>query len=112
MKSRIAFYQPDVLFLIADMQEQERFERYTPQFPLPVDITSMSRQDTVCQFCGVSYLIHTEIKALENKCQQLESDLAHYAGMASREAALEDLLQSERTRAVHLQSMITLNTHQ
>ncbi|CAF4143162.1 unnamed protein product [Rotaria magnacalcarata] len=93
------------------MQEQERFERYTPQFPLPTDITSMSRQDTVCQFCGVSYLIHNEIKALEAKCQKLETDLAYYAGMSSREAALEKLLQTERTRISDLESTISINHH-
>ncbi|CAF0764701.1 unnamed protein product [Rotaria sp. Silwood1] len=93
------------------MQEQERFERYTPQFPLPVDITSMSRQDTVCQFCGVSYLIHNEIKALETKCQKLEADLAYYAGISSREGALEQLLQTERTRISDLESTISIKTH-
>lgn len=98
-------------FFIVDMQEQERFERYTPKFPLPTDITNMSRQDTVCQFCGVSYLIHNEIKALEEKCRKLESDLAYYAGMSSREAALEQILQTERTRTADLESTISINTH-
>lgn len=93
------------------MQEKERFERYTPQYPLPSDITNMSRQDTVCQFCGVSYLIHNEIKALEMKCQKLESDLAYYAGMNSREATLERLLQTERTRIADLESTVSINTH-
>jgi hypothetical protein len=93
------------------MQEKERFERYTPQFPLPADITSMSREDTVCQFCGVSYLIHNEIKALEMKCQKLEADLTYYAGITSREAKLEQLLQTERTRIADLDSVIAINTH-
>jgi len=93
------------------MQEKERFERYTPQFPLPTDIATMSRQDTVCQFCGVSYLIHNEIKALEAKCQKLESDLAFYAGINSREAALEQKLQTERTRVNDLESAVSMNTH-
>jgi len=93
------------------MQEKERFERYTPQFPLPADITSMSRQDTVCQFCGVSYLIHNEIKALEAKCQKLEAELTYYAGINSRETALEKLLQTERTRIADLESTISINTH-
>jgi hypothetical protein len=93
------------------MQEKERFERYTPKFPLPSDITSMSRQDTVCQFCGVSYLIHNEIKALEAKCQKLESDLTYYAGIHSREAALEKLLQTERTHVTDLESTVAINTH-
>jgi hypothetical protein len=98
-------------FLIVDMQKQEHFERYTPQFPLPVDITSMSREDTVCQFCGVSYLIHNEIKALEEKCQKLEADLVYYAGISSREAKLEQTLQNERTRIADLESTITINSH-
>ena len=93
------------------MQEKERFERYTPQYPLPSDITNMSRQDTVCQFCGVSYLIHNEIKALEAKCQKLEADLVYYAGISSREAALERLLQTERTRVADLESTVSINTH-
>ncbi|CAF0992035.1 unnamed protein product [Rotaria sordida] len=93
------------------MQEPERFERYTPKFPLPVDITSMSRQDTICQFCGISYLIHNEIKALEIKCQKLEADLAYYTGISSREAALEQLLQTERTRITDLESAVSINTH-
>ena len=93
------------------MQEKERFERYTPQYPLPSDISNMSRQDTVCQFCGVSYLIHNEIKALENKCQKLEADLTYYAGITSREAALERLLQTERTRVTDLESTVNINTH-
>jgi hypothetical protein len=98
-------------FLIVDMQKQEHFERYTPQFPLPVDITSMSREDTVCQFCGVSYLIHNEIKALEEKCHKLEADLVYYAGISSREAKLEQTLQNERTRIADLESTITINSH-
>ncbi|CAF3575245.1 unnamed protein product [Rotaria socialis] len=93
------------------MQKQDHFERYSPQYPLPVDITNMSRQDTVCQFCGVSYLIHNEIKALEAKCQKLEADLTYYADMNSRESALEQTLQNERTRISDLESTIVINTH-
>ena len=92
------------------MQENERFERYTPQFPLPVDITTMSRQDTVCQFCGVSYLIHNEIKALELKCEKLEKELARYVNLPSREAALEESLEKERTLVRDLQKLININT--
>jgi len=93
------------------MQNGEKFEHYTPQFPLPSDITTMSRQDTVCQFCGVSYLIHNEIKALEDKCQKLEADLVYYAGMSSREQILEEKLQNERMKTSDLESTVNINTH-
>ena len=40
----------------------------------------MQRDETVCKFCGVSYLIHNEIKALEDKCKSLEEQLIHFQG--------------------------------
>lgn len=46
---------------VGDNEEVE-FERYTPNHPLPEEIRQMKRDDTVCRYCGVSYLIHNEIK--------------------------------------------------
>lgn len=43
------------------------FQKHTPQFPLPDEILKMEKDETVCQFCGVSYLIHNEIKKLEDR---------------------------------------------
>ena len=45
----------------------EMFEKHTPKYPLPVEILKMKKDETVCQFCGVSYLIHNEIKKLEDR---------------------------------------------
>ena len=45
------------------------FQRYTPQHPLPAEIKSMNHDETICEYCGISYLIHTEIKNLEDKLQ-------------------------------------------
>ena len=45
----------------------EIFERHVPVHPLPEEIQAMTKDDTVCQFCGVSYLIHREIKKLEDR---------------------------------------------
>lgn len=43
------------------------FQKHVPKFPLPDEILKMDKDETVCQFCGVSYLIHTEIKKLEDR---------------------------------------------
>ena len=56
----------------------EEFEKYIPQHPLPSELQTMKRDDTVCKFCGVSYLIHNEIKALEDKLKATEKELAFY----------------------------------
>lgn len=48
-------------------QKNIHFEKHTPLYPLPSEILKMSRDETICQFCGVSYLIHNEIKKLEDR---------------------------------------------
>lgn len=57
-------------------------EHYTPSHPLPEEIQTMKRDETVCQFCGVSYLIHNEIKALELKLEKAEMELEKLRGMS------------------------------
>ncbi len=49
------------------MDGENNFERHVPVHPLPDEIQKMGKDDTVCQFCGVSYLIHREIKKLEDR---------------------------------------------
>ena len=39
----------------------------------------MERQDTVCKFCGVSYLVFSEIKELEKRLQDSESKIQQYS---------------------------------
>lgn len=49
-----------------------RIDYQVPEHPLPDEIRDMERDETVCKFCGVSYLIHNEIKALEDKLKLTE----------------------------------------
>jgi len=46
--------------------------RYCPEKDLPDEIKSLPKDEVVCQFCGVSYLIHHEIKELQAKLKYLE----------------------------------------
>lgn len=64
------------------------FERYSPQHPLPEEIQNLPRDDTVCHYCGVSYLIHREIKMLEEKLQKLEEELEKCRDCEQRESEL------------------------
>lgn len=78
---------------MSEVESGEMKERYTPQHPLPEEIQKMERDETVCRYCGVSYLIHSEIKALEKKLKILEKELEHHAGCEERENKLKEELQ-------------------
>ncbi|KAH9513514.1 Leucine-, glutamate- and lysine-rich protein 1 [Bulinus truncatus] len=70
-------------------ENEEDFKHYTPQHPLPQEIQNLTRDKTVCKYCGVSYLIHNEIKALEKKLKETEKELLNYKGLEKREALLQ-----------------------
>ena len=64
-----------------------------PQHPLPDEIKSMQPDETVCKFCGVSYLIHNEVKALQERLAQAEKTMEHYKGSVEREKVLIGKMQ-------------------
>ncbi|XP_054691279.1 protein LEKR1 isoform X6 [Grus americana] len=64
----------------------------------------MSRDETVCKYCGVSYLILHEFKVMEEKVKAMEKEIKFYEGSIEREKGLQAELQSlyqdlERYRA-------------
>ena len=71
------------------VMEDQSFERFVPEHPLPQEIQNMKKDDTVCQFCGVSYLIHNEMKALEERVKEAEKQMEYYKGSVEREEKLK-----------------------
>ena len=65
---------------------------YVPQHPLPPEIGALSRNDTVCKFCGVSYLILNEIKKLEEKLKAASEEIRRLEGVD------EQLREEEKKR--------------
>ena len=64
-----------------------------PQHPLPEEIQKMERDETVCKFCGVSYLIHNEVKALQERLAEAEKQMKYYKGSVEREKVLKEKLE-------------------
>jgi hypothetical protein len=64
-----------------------------PQHPLPDEIQKMKRDETVCKFCGVSYLIHNEMKALQEKLAEAEKQMEFYKGSVEREKVLKEKME-------------------
>ncbi|XP_062952119.1 protein LEKR1 [Cynocephalus volans] len=54
----------------------------------------MSPEEKVCKYCGVSYLILHEFKAMEEKVKAMEKELKFYQESVEREKRLQEKLQS------------------
>lgn len=88
------------------VNDDEKFERYDPKYPLPEAINKMDRDETVCKYCGVSYLIHNEIKKLEDKLKATEEELEHLKGCEVRENQLKKQVLQLKTEITDLQSIV------
>ncbi|XP_058700380.1 protein LEKR1 [Poecile atricapillus] len=79
-------------------------ERRGPIHALPEEIRKMPREQTVCKYCGVSYLTLHEFKVMEDKVKAMEKEMKVYKGSLEREQRLQAELQAlhhdlERCRA-------------
>uniref|UniRef100_A0A4W3GCT0 Leucine, glutamate and lysine rich 1 n=2 Tax=Callorhinchus milii TaxID=7868 RepID=A0A4W3GCT0_CALMI len=52
----------------------------------------MPREETVCKYCGVSYLIYHELKLMEDKVKVMEAEMAFYSNSVEREKKLKEEL--------------------
>ncbi|XP_071479965.1 uncharacterized protein [Diadema antillarum] len=71
-------------------------ERLPLEHPLPEEIQQMTRDDTICKFCGVSYLIHHEVKRLEKELEKVNAQLEKYKACGEREKVLK--VEQERLK--------------
>ncbi|XP_054980755.1 protein LEKR1 [Sorex araneus] len=67
-------------------------ERHLPRHALPEEIQQMAPEEKVCKYCGVSYLILHEFKALEEQLRALKEELARCRGSSEREHCLQEQL--------------------
>ncbi|XP_036099548.1 leucine-, glutamate- and lysine-rich protein 1 [Molossus molossus] len=72
----------------------EIMDRHIPMHALPEEIQKMSPEEKVCKYCGVSYLILHEFKAMEEKVKAMEKEMKFYQGSVEREKRLQEKLHS------------------
>ncbi|XP_035479133.2 protein LEKR1 isoform X3 [Scophthalmus maximus] len=77
-------------------KETMTVHRCPPIHPLPEEIKKMERSETVCRYCGVSYLIYHEFHQLNNRLAQLEKELQEVRESAEREKAQREALELGR----------------
>lgn len=52
-------------------------DEYQPQHPLPAEIQQMNHEDTICKYCGISYLIHNEIKRIQKLLDDSQKEVSN-----------------------------------
>ncbi|KAM4590002.1 uncharacterized protein lekr1 [Fundulus diaphanus] len=80
----------------AEDEQMETLLHSSPAYPLPEEIKMMERSETVCRYCGVSYLIFHEFHQLRSQLAQLEAELQDLKETAQREKAQHDALELDR----------------
>merc|ERR1712126_79057 len=95
----------------------EELEIKRPEHPLPDELEKLDESETVCKFCGISYLIHREVAKLKDeleKTQQKMKEMEDLVTNAERYKSelssvtvlydkLKDDTESERTKFEQLQ---------
>ncbi|XP_077899642.1 protein LEKR1 isoform X6 [Ictidomys tridecemlineatus] len=80
--------------LLQNSEFWEIMDRHIPMHALPEEIQKMSPEEKVCKYCGVSYLILHEFKAMEEKMKAMEKEMKFYQESVERERRLQEKLQS------------------
>ena len=55
----------------------ESVEITRPVHPLPDELEKMTEEETVCSFCGISYLIHREVARLKDELEETKNKMSH-----------------------------------
>ncbi len=58
-----------IIHRIIETKMDDAFDIHLPIYPLPNEILKMEHAETICKYCGISYLIHSEVKKLKEKIQ-------------------------------------------
>ena len=83
--------------------KSERYERYIPEKDLPEEIQQLPHEETRCRFCGVSYLVHHEVKKLEEVVKELQSKLQEAEDTTRTQS---ELAEKEKARVRRLKDEI------
>merc|ERR1712130_913514 len=62
-----------------------------PVHPLPDEIANLSLDETVCKYCGISYLIHREVARLQDQVQKLQAEIESSAEERENARAILEL---------------------
>lgn len=89
---------------MGDKEENSEWTKYDPVHPLPDNIQKMEKDETVCQYCGISYLIHHEMKKLQEEVENIRKKLTYYEGSVEREKQLKVQLEEHINRCRQIEN--------
>ena len=77
--------------LIVLEMDDAKLEIARPVHPLPDEIANLSLDETVCKYCGISYLIHREVARLQDQVQKLQAEIESSAEERENARAILEL---------------------
>ena len=77
--------------LIGLEMDDANLEIARPVHPLPDEIANLSLDETVCKYCGISYLIHREVARLQDQVQKLQAEIESSAEERENARAILEL---------------------
>ncbi|XP_047246898.1 protein LEKR1 isoform X2 [Girardinichthys multiradiatus] len=80
----------------AEEEQMKTLLHSSPVYPLPEEIKKMEHSETVCRYCGVSYLVFHEFHKLRTQLAQLEAELQELKETAQREKVQHEALKLTR----------------
>ena len=78
--------------------------------PLPEELQNLSKDESICKFCGIPYLILHEVKTLQDRNKDLEKKLVDYEEAINIRASLEEELAKAKTELKRLEELPALKS--
>ena len=46
-----------------------------PEHPLPEELQNLGKKDSECEYCGIPYLIHSEVSKMKKRMAEMVQDV-------------------------------------
>ncbi len=78
--------------------------------PLPKEILNLSAHETACHYCGVSYLILSEMEKMKEQVKQMETELQELSCFKNERPQLMEMMDALNKKVVDYKEQLNVNS--